>query len=259
MTKGVVIFAFDVGDISYTNIAQWSAKRIQHYLGLPVCLITDQQPANADMFDHVVIAESAGNGYRDGTAWKNLGRHRAYQLSPYDHTVMLDADYVVASDQLNVLFDIDQDILSMRWAYDITGRRDYDDLNYMGRNRMPSSWATVMYWRRSTAAEMVFGMMEMIESNWQHYRNIYGITERRFRNDYALAIASNTVMGHQGQWPEIPWSMANVESDCVLSCLDDDVFEVCYRDSKQKLRKSLIAQQDFHAMDKRALEAIIGS
>lgn len=259
MTTGVVIFAFDSGSVSYTNMAAWSARRIQQHLGLPVSLVTDSGTANLDVFDHVIYQESRTNGSRNGNQWKNLDRCLAYHVSPYEQTLLLDADYVVCSDQLKVLFDSQQDILSMRWAHDASNRQDYKDLNYFGKHQMPSAWATVMYWRRSKAAELIFDMMSMVQQNWQHYKDIYGITERRFRNDYALAIASNTVTGHLGSWPEIPWQMTTVAEDCDLEMIDQDTFLIKYLDSQNRPRKARLHQQDFHAMNKQQLGAIIGS
>ena len=258
MTRGVLIFAFDNDEVSYTQFAAWSAQRIHRHLGLPVTLVTDRAMSDATVFDHVIAATAGANGTRTGT-WFNLGRYRAAELSPYDETILLDADYVVCSDQLLTLFDSNQDIVSMRWAHDATSRRDYSDLNFFGRHRMPSAWATVIYWRRSHAADLIFGMIEMIESNWQHYKDIYGIAERRFRNDYALAIASNTVMGHTGHWPAIPWSMINVEADCLLQQIDQDEFSISFLNQQTQPRCLTMQGQDFHAMGKQQLGGLIGS
>jgi hypothetical protein len=249
MTRGALIFAQDSKNFKYSELAAWSALRIERHLSVPVTIITDQQAISngSRVFGDISIP------------WKNLGRCLAYQLSPYDQTIVLDADYVVCSNQLATLFGSTQDILCMRQAYDVTARRNYDDLNYFGRHHMPSAWATVMYFRRSHAAELIFDMMQMIQDHWYHYKNLYGITERRFRNDYALAIASNTVYGHIGKWPTIPWTMANLESDCELEQLDLDVFDIRYADQTNRIRRCRIASQDFHAMGKTQLGAIVGS
>jgi len=259
MTKGILIFAHDSDDIKYTSFAAWSAKRIHRHLDIPVSLVTDR-PLDIDHdFDQVITHHAGSNGFRHKTPWRNLDRFRAGEFSPYDQTILLDADYVVCSDQLSRLFDQQHDILSMRWAYDVTSRRDYSDLNFFGRHQMPSAWATVIYWKRSKAADLVFGMMEMIQINWQHYLELYGINDRKFRNDYALAIASNTVMGHTGSWPSIPWSLATVEDGCKLSQIDQDRFEVRYPDRHQKSKRVLLSDVDFHAMGKTQLGDIVGS
>lgn len=259
MTKGILLFAHDNEDTKYTSFAAWSADRIHRYLDLPVSLVTDKQLDHDHPFDQVIIADASSNSYRKQSPWKNMGRYRAGEFTPYDHTILLDVDYVVSSNQLATLFDINQPLMSMRWAYDITGKNNYQSLNYFGKHCMPSAWATVISWQRSKTAEYVFGMMKMIETNWQHYLNLYHVSDLKFRNDFALAIASNTVWGHTGTWPEIPWAMTNVEEGVKLNQLDHDEFQVHYVDQQNKLKRFNISGMDFHAMCKQQLGELVDS
>jgi hypothetical protein len=264
MTRGVVIFAHDSGRVKYTEFASWSAKRINRYLDLPVTIVTDSEDLDRSVFDQVIQKNPRANGSRDPgdgqlVDWLNLDRFCAWDLSPYDETLLLDADYLVSSAQLSCLFGCDQDILSMRWAYDITNRKTYEDMNFFGRHHQPSAWATVIYFKKTQTAKLVFDMMQMIQENWHHYRDLYGVSERRYRNDYSLAIASNNVMGHTGDWPCIPWSMANIESDCVIKQVDHDEFHISYRDSKTKERYISVRSQDLHVMNKTNLGDLVGT
>ena len=115
MKRGVVIFAYNSGDIDYQSMAAWSADRIARHLGLPTTLITDVVPTDSTAFEDVVIttAESGGSRYfsdiGNNVIWFNGNRMDVYNLSPYDETLVLDADYVVCSDQLNLLFEISPD------------------------------------------------------------------------------------------------------------------------------------------------------
>ena len=263
MMRGVVIFAYNSGDIDYQAMAAWSAGRIAKHLGLPTTLITDIAPTNSTVFEDVVVttAESGGTRYfadiGNNVTWFNGNRMDVYNLSPYDETLVLDADYVVCSDQLNLLFDSPQDFLAPITAYDITGTRTFDDLNFFGNVRMPMAWATVMRFRRSLLSKSVFDMMSMIRDHWQHYRNLYGIARSTYRNDHALSIALNTLYGHQGRWPSIPWQLASLVPEHRLTQLDDDKFQITYSTSDNKQRYIMIAGQDFHAMGKQHLGDII--
>jgi hypothetical protein len=246
MSRGALIFARDSGDIKYSDLAQWSAARIQRHLGVPTTVINDTSQQNG--------VRSLGSVT---VPWYNLGRHQAFDLSPYDETLLLDADYIVASDQLSVLFGSGHDMLCMTKTYDVTGRKKHLDIDCFGRHRMPMAWATVMYFRHSKSAKLIFDMIEMIESNWQHYRDIYGISEKRFRNDYALAIASNTVNGHTGTWPSIPWNMAMADPDCDIYQINDDDFVIRFVNADQTSRRVSVRGQDLHFMNKLALGAMI--
>lgn len=262
MMRGVVIFAFNSGDIDYQAMARWSARRIRRHLNLPTTLITDSIPEYASEFEDVILTTAEAGGTRhfsdlgSNVTWYNGNRMEVYNLSPYDETLVLDADYVVCSDQLNLLFDMPQDFLAPVTAYDVTNTRTFDDLNYFGRNRMPMAWATVMRFNRSLTSKNIFDIMAMVHDNWQHYRDLYGISKSTYRNDHALSIALNIVYGYQGHWPSVPWSLASVVPDHVLTQDSEDKFRVEYLTSTGK-PMYVTLQQDFHAMGKKHLGDIV--
>ena len=265
MKRGVVIFAYNSSEIDYQAMAQWSTVRIKRHLELPTRLITDRAPANTTDFDNVIITAAESGGTRHfadighNVTWFNGNRMDVYNLSPYDETLVLDADYVVCSDQLNRLFDIQQDFLAPRFAYDVTGTRTFEDLNWFGSIRMPMAWATVMRFNRSSRSKSIFDMMSMVKDNWQHYRNLYNISKSTYRNDHALSIALNTLTGHQAQWPSIPWQLASIVPEHTLQQVDADTFKVSYLTNDAKPKHIIISGQDFHAMGKKHLGDIIAS
>jgi hypothetical protein len=248
MTTGALIFARNNEQIDYEAMARWSAKNIERHLGIPTHIVTDTEPTdNARHFIDV------GN-----VTWYNHNRMDAYWLSPWDRTLVLDADYVVASDQLRSLLDVDQDFLSHRWAYDVTGCNNFTGLNYFGDNCMPMWWATVMMFRRSQHAEFIFKSMQMIRDNWAHYRNLYKNTNATYRNDHALSIALGIVNGHTLDHNGIPWALASLTPDHKLTQLDQDSYRVDFIDTENRA-KWITLTQDFHAMGKQQLGAIVAN
>ena len=269
MTRGVTIFAFNNEQIDYLAMAAWSAKNIHRHLDLPVCVVTDiADTARTVNFDQVILTESPTAqqhryfyDYQQSAVWHNMNRSSVYDLSPWDHTLVLDADYVVASDQLNMLFDIDQDFLAHDRAVDISGYPPFDSNNWFGAYKIPMAWATVMCFRRSNTAKLIFDSMQMIRNNWNHYRDLYYITEETFRNDYALSIAMNIVDGHTLNMPTIPWPLMSLTSLARLTQQDTDSYRVDYENTKTNGKPSwvLLKNQDFHAMGKRALGGIVAN
>ena len=249
MTTGALIFAYNNGSVDYQAMAHWSSDNIKRHLGIPTTVITGNPTGNNRR--HFTDVGSV--------VWHNLNRMDAYTLSPYDQTLVLDADYVVASDQLKMLLDCPQNFLCHRWAYDVTGENDFSGLNYFGRNRMPMWWATVMMFRRSQETELIFGMMQMIRDNWTHYRNLYGNTVETYRNDHALSIALNTVNGHQQNIPGIPWKLASLVPDHTLSQIARDEYRVEFTNSENRRRWISLKNVDFHAMGKKHLGEIVAS
>ena len=266
MTRGILIFAFNSEQIDYLALAAWTTDNIHRHLNMPVAVVTDitdiPRHYKFDQVIHTAAAEPTSRGFQDITGsvkWYNGNRVDAYSLSPWDQTLVLDADYVVASNQLLSLFDSDQDFLSHRMAYDVTGSQPFTDVNWFGIYSMPMWWATVMMFRRSTTAEMIFGCMQMARKNWKHYRDLYKISEATYRNDYALSIALGIVNGHTLNHPGIPWDLATLTSAHSLERIDQDCYKIIFKNTEGAQRWIQIKDQDFHAMGKTHLGEIVAN
>ena len=265
MTTGALIFAFNNEKTDYVQMAAWSAERIRRYLNIPVAVVTDATDAGLhQQFEKVIFAGAETGGsryfedYADTVSWHNAGRTNAYRLSPFDQTLVLDSDYVVCSDQLKAVLNAPQDFLAHRTAFNVAWPAD-PFLDTFGRNQFPMWWATVMMFRKSATAQYIFDAMTMIKSHWQHYRTLYGITEKNYRNDYALSIALGIVSGHTLKVDSIPWPICSVMPDTELSLMsaDPELWQFKYAGTDGKPKSVGIAGQDFHAMGKKHLEAVI--
>lgn len=251
MTTGALIFAHNNDHIDYVAMARWSARNIERHLGIPTHIVTDTatDDSNSRWF----------GDYNVNMAWHNQSRVTAYDASPWDCTLVLDADYVVASDQLQTIMDADQDFLCFRRAYDVTSVNDFVGHNTFGDVRMPMWWATVMWFNRSQHSQCIFEAMTMIRNNWTHYRRIYKINQATYRNDHALSIALCLLQGHTLTVPAIPWSMASVMPEHRLTQTDLDSYRVEFADQMQRSRWIELHDQDFHAMGKQQLGDIVAN
>jgi hypothetical protein len=264
MTTGAVIFAYNNEKIDYVGLAAWSAKNIRRHLDIPVCLITDTQPS-IDEFDQVICTgEKDGSNTRHfgdlgHVIWYNLDRMNVYNLTPWDQTLVLDADYVVASDQLRTVLACQENFVCHKNAYDITGKDSFDGLNVFGKYRMPMWWATVMMFRKSVQAQMIFNAMTMVRNNWTHYRRLYCNNQPTYRNDHALSIALNLENGHTLRTQDIPWRLASLTPDHQLKQLSQDHYRVEYFDTENRPKWIDLSGQDFHAMGKQQLGEIVAS
>ena len=263
MTTGALIFAFNNEKTDYVQMAAWSAERIRQYLNIPVAVVTDcQDRTRTRGFDRVIETDAATGGaryfedYQSTVTWHNAGRTSAYELSPWDQTLVLDADYVVNSDMLLHVLAAEQEFLCFKDAYDLSDpSREF--LTTFGRHKLPMYWATAMMFRRGATAQWIFESMTMIRANWQHYRDLYGIFESNYRNDYALSIALALVNGHNPQVDTIPWKMASVLPEHRLSAMGDAFWQLEFTNADSQRRKIGFAGIDFHAMGKRDLGEII--
>lgn len=260
MTKGVVLIAKNPGTIDYVKIALWQARRIRKYLDLPTTIITDEPftSTEVNVIATDTVASTSVREFHDAgkTRWLNSARWEAYALSPYDETLLLDADYVVSSDMLLSLFGSTQDLLAHKDAYDVSGVDDFVGLNNFGSLAMPMYWATVIYFKKTEWAKAVFEMMEMVERNYTHYAELYKFTPHPFRNDYALSIALNTLSGHTpSAITHIPWSLATLTTGAAVYQTDTATFDIRY-EVKEKARRQTARDMDLHVMAKTYLEAM---
>ena len=249
MTTGALIFARNNEHTDYVAMAQWSTKNIERHLGIETHIITEDTRTDSGSRHFANVGT---------VSWHNTNRMDAYRLSSWDRTLVLDADYVVASDQLRGVLDSDVDFLAHRWAYDVTGCNTFEGLNWFGDVGMPQWWATVMVFRRSRQAELIFDTMAMIRDNWTHYKNIYKNNAHTYRNDHALSIALLIVNGHTLDHPGIPWQLATLTPEHDLTQLDLDRYRVDFVNGQGQRRWTEL-RQDFHAMGKRQLGDIVAN
>ena len=267
MTTGALIFAFDNEQTDYVAMAGWSAERIHRHLNIPVAIVTDADPTDRRLAaaDQVINATPVSGGtrwfedYQATVSWHNAGRTDSYSLSPWDQTLVLDADYVVCGNELQTVINSPQDFMCHRYAWDMTSMNDFDGLDYFGHNRMPMWWATVMMFRRSNMAQYIFDCMSMTRENWRHYKDLYHIPGLTYRNDYALSIALGIVSGHTLQVDNIPFGLASVMPEHRLTQLDTDYFEIGYTGQDKKPKTMGWHGMDFHAMGKKHLGDIVAN
>ena len=265
MTRGALIFAFNNEHTDYVRMAAWSTQRIHRYLEIPVAVVTNAPDRASELvaFDAIITAHSETGGtrwfedYKATVSWHNAGRTDAYNLTPWDETLVLDADYVVNSNILAGTFDVNTDFLCFRHAFDVSGQIDLSPT--FGRHNFPMWWATVMRFRKSATSQYIFDTMAMVKQNWSHYRDLYSIeSSSPYRNDYALSIALGLVSGHTLLVDDIGWQMPSVLPEHEL-IREDNQWVVKFRNSRNLPRSVSFEGMDFHAMGKSYLEKIIAA
>lgn len=255
MTRGAVIFAYNNDAVDYVTMAAWSAQRVREYLDLPVTLITNSDMKH-DVFDQVIRTDVApGNSryyqdYADSFSWYNMDRCDALELTPYDRTLVIDADYVVNGQDLVSLMCHGPDFVCHRRAFDVARQQSLNPT--FGDHGMPQWWATVMMFSKTNKTQYIFDTMRMVRENWPHYCDLYRIHRCTFRNDYALSIALGLVSGHSLVTQDIPWSLISVTPEQQLEQLESDLWRVTFTD-KGRLQYMMLRATDFHAMGKRTL------
>lgn len=182
-SRGVLAFAKNTDAVDYEKIAELSLRLANHYLGIPVKLVNtlpDQPWCN-------VRHDPDTN---QTVKWNNYGRYMAYEVSPWEETIVIDADYLVLTDNLNKLFETTHDYI-LADSMELVG----DRVNYNIRQLAPV-WATVFFFRKTPRARAFFELVGKIQRNWEYYRLLFRHTELQYRNDFAFAMARVVLDGY---------------------------------------------------------------
>lgn len=259
MTRGVVLFAFNSPKYDYYKMAEFTAKRVNHFCNLPVTLITDQNSLQASTgykFDKVITVEADPNNHFQGRVWINKGRYQAYELSPYDETLLLDVDYVVNSDRLLKTFDIMDDFCCHENISYLM--YNYGTKEYLSEKSLPTLWATVVTFKKTQRVKQIFESLKMIQNNYQHYAHIHRFDTDTYRNDYALTLAWRLVNGHSYVKSDIiPWNLMHIGLKTAVYKNNSDFFDTEYtviydKWMRGKIKKEYITvkDMDFHIINK---------
>ena len=257
MNRGIVLIANNTEQIDYVKIAKFTAQRVKQFLNLPVTLITDTKITEYP-FDQVIIHESdlyQKRTYQNGNLifWKNFDRHMAYDLTPYDHTLLLDTDYIINTNHLNNLWDINSSFLCHNTTNSVSKYNTITE-TFIGQYQLEMCWATVITFKKDDFTRALFDMWKMIQKNYIYYAGLYKFNNQLYRNDYALTIALNTVSGHLGiDDYTIKWPLLNVYPDVEVTKIDQTEFEFKFNkivSNTMRPYKLNLGQTDFHCMNK---------
>jgi ribulose bisphosphate carboxylase small subunit len=277
MTKGVLLFANNNAQIDYVKQAIYCAKRVKKHLDLPVTLVTENAtyantafPFYKKYIDNIIEVKQTTNiqtkRYRDGVyaqkslEWKNLSRADCYDLTPYDETIVMDTDFLIANNQLLQCFNYNDEFLINKEFKDAGYKRTLSHFDKISDRSIEMFWATVFYFKKTTTTEVFFKLVKHIRDNWNYYRLIYQIPNKNFRNDFAFSIAIHILNGNKkGSWPNsLPGHLYMSLDIDILDNVNNDKFVVlCDQAENGQYLAVGLTEKSLHVMNKFSLNRII--
>jgi hypothetical protein len=168
MTRGYLLFALDTDSVDYTRLAYACALSIK--LTQPsgynsVALVTNSS-VNSPVFDHVV-------NYTGPTGMD--ARSRAYEYTPFDQTVLLDADMLFLKDMSHYW-----DLVADRDLFITTSPQTYkgDQFKYgyyrkiFDDNLLPDVYSAWTYFKKSSIAKEFFDTVVLLTENSEYFINL---------------------------------------------------------------------------------------
>jgi len=219
-TKGILIFAHNNDEIDYFKLATINSYYIKENLGIDnITVVTNQYSYDYtikllgkqfvdDAISNIIITEkdkafkhANRRLYKDTShtskvlPFYNVDRCNAYELSPYDETILIDADYIILSNSLNQCWGHENDLM-MNYKYqDIMIDRDDPTLQRLSPFGITMYWATVVYFKKSNYAEQFFNTVKHVRDNNQFYQDLYRWPGNLYRNDYSFSVAAHMLGG----------------------------------------------------------------
>ena len=156
-----------------------------------ISVITDS-PINRSLFDHVIPLGT--EDLAQNAEWKIHNRVRFYELTPYNETVILDADMLFLTDVSHWWNDFkNYDLL-------VTSRvKTYRDewvtaspyRKTFSANNLPDVYSAFAYFQKSKLAEEFFVLLKSIVTNWETWTAEYTPRETQAwpSIDVAMAMA----------------------------------------------------------------------
>lgn len=211
MTKGALLIASNNSKIDYILQALYSASRIKKYLNIPVSLVTETPDAlevysdKISIFDKIIPVVPANDyttrTYRDGhngtsdLKFKNTLRTQVYELTPYDETLVMDADVIISNNQYLKCFDQSHDLLMYKQCFDVNSTRKIKEFEKITDQGVEFYWATCTFFRKTPTNTVFFNLVQHVQENYQHYKRMYYISSGIFRNDFVFSIAIHIMNG----------------------------------------------------------------
>jgi len=244
MSKGVLLFCFDTQDTKYHKILERCVELVKKNLKVPITVITNfetfKKMLPMGFVNYKFIEPERGNKL-GGKDWNNVDRHLAYELSPYDTTMVLDIDYFCFTDNLTQCFHTDYDFLVPDRAYDLTGKNSFDLRKW---SMIPMVWATVLLFKKNDKVKKIFETVKYIKKHYQYFNAMYRIHGKNLRNDYLFAMALQQINGFIG-YEKLPFALPTLPRNCKILTMTNT--GITWKDHNTI---GYVENQDVHVLNK---------
>lgn len=237
-SRGIVAFANNTTTTNYVDIANKTLGVASKILNLPYTILSNDL-TRIDNYRYDIDSQ-------EFVEWNNRSRYKAFELSPYDETLVIDADFLILNPTIANIFDTPWDYILQRKSFALTQQWPDD----MGPYSLPLVWATVFAFRKTKKAKMFFDLIKKIETNYDYYHSLFNIKERNYRNDYAFAIADYILNGYSLNTNSIPGNMLTVDQVIDSITLQGSKLVV-----KDKNHSYVLPKTNIHIMSKAYLQS----
>jgi len=275
MNTGILIYAHNNRTLDYALMSLISGGLAKKNLNVPVSLVTDPSTVEwmkesnifekaMSVFENLIIIDRPiTNNQRklhDGeesttVPFINSNRHSAWELTPYDRTLLIDSDYLIFSDHLNKYWNVDCDVMIGESINDIYSN---DRLGYLDKHISDTGikmyWATTVMFTKNENSKLFFDMVGLIKENYEYYSDIFGFNSTQYRNDIAFSIAKHILDGfEQSSVNSLPPVLTTLDKDILYSVDNDKLKFLINYNLDSNYFPSSVSNIDIHIMNKQSI------
>ena len=202
MNKGFCLLAQNNDKTNYIKQAYALALSLHKYnKDQKISLITnDAVPKKwRSVFDEI-ISIPWEDGAKD-EKWKIQNRWKVYHASPYDETIVLEADMLILSDITHWWKELEK--YELFFVSDVKTYRDEKITNRYYRktfdaNELPNLYSALHYFKKGSKAKEFYNLVEIIVNNWQLFYGKYAPEQYQkwCSMDVSCALASK-ILGNE--------------------------------------------------------------
>lgn len=181
MSKGFCLLAQNNKDTNYIRQAYALAKSLHRYNdGQKISLITNDIVPDKwkEPFDQIIPIPWTDSA--EDSNWKIENRWKVYHASPYDETIVLEADMLILSDITHWWKELEK-----RDVFFVSNVRTYRDEIVTSRyyrktfdaNKLPNLYSALHYFKKGDRAKEFYNLLEIVVNNWELFYGKYAKEE----------------------------------------------------------------------------------
>jgi hypothetical protein len=274
MNIGAVIFAHNSRKVDYSIMAMIAAGLVKKNLSIPVSMITDRSTVewmeesgtynrSQEIFDKIILTERpTAENYRnlndgnqqDNVPFVNANRYSAWNLTPYDRTLLIDSDFLIFSNRLKPYLNSTDDLMISRAMSDLGENRVGTLDRYVSDTGPNLFWATNVIFNKNENTKVFFDLVDYIRENYSYYADLFRFYPKPYRNDISFSIALHILNGFNTRFEStLPPILTTIDKDILQNIDESKLIFLINQGSLDDFVAASSQGQDVHIMNKQSI------
>ena len=184
----------------------------------------------------------------------NATRADAWDLTPYDRTLLIDSDYLIFSNTLSEYWDYNSSFMISSAMNDIKGDRIGVLDKWISDEGFPMMWATTIMFTKNQESKLYFDLVKTIRDNYKMFSEVYRFSTKVYRNDIAFPVAKHIIEGFNYDASNCLPPILTVQDKDIIQSADSSGVKFLIQDSlSSSMTLANVYSRDVHIMNKQSI------